>query len=238
MKLSKVLAPIVAATVILTGCGGPSESDCTKALNQYLQKQEVSVPIPGEVDSSSTKENWVFIIPVPSDDPLTKGDKSLLNVQFKYDYGTDNYKEKYQHELKIAKIFEEAGYMKLTEGVFDKLVKRGSFDDGTLYKVAGYKITFTDKVKPYLQGATFIMGPRIKIGNFAVDKITSLDSKPQKFGDYEVYSFTYTQKVENLIDGLPASIIDEIKSDLLLSKHFREQPDQIYKDNSGWKVPR
>lgn len=238
MKLSKVLAPIVAATVILTGCGGPSESDCTKALNQYLQKQEVSVPIPGEVDSSSTKENWVFIIPVPSDDPLTKGDKSLLNVQFKYDYGTDNYKEKYQHELKIAKIFEEAGYMKLTEGVFDKLVKRGSFDDGTLYKVAGYKITFTNKIKPYLQGATFIMGPRIKIGNFAVDKITSLDSKPQKFGDYEVYSFTYTQKVENLIDGLPASIIDEIKSDLLLSKHFREQPDQIYKDNSGWKVPR
>ena len=180
----------------------------------------------------------VFIIPVPSDDPLTNGDKSLLNVQFKYDYGTDNYKKKYQHELKIAKIFEEAGYMKLTEGVFDKLVKRGSFDDGTLYKVAGYKITFTDKIKPYLQGATFIMGPRIKIGNFAVDKITRLDSKPQKFGDYEVYSFTYTQKVENLIDGLPASIIDEIKSDLLLSKHFREQPDQIYKDNSGWKVPR
>ena len=238
MKLSKVLAPIVAATVILTGCGGPSEMDCTKALNQYLQKQEVSIPIPGEVDSSSTKENWVFIIPVPSNDPLTKGDKSLLNVQFKYDYGTDNYKEKYQHELKIAKIFEEAGYMKLTEGVFDKLVKRGSFDDGTLYKVAGYKITFTDKIKPYLQGATFIMGPRIKIGNFAVDKITSLDSKPQKFGDYEVYSFSYTQKVENLIEGLPDSIIDEIKSDLLLSKHFREQPDQIYKDNSGWKVPR
>lgn len=38
MKLSRVLAPIVAATVILTGCGGPSESDCTKALNKYLQK--------------------------------------------------------------------------------------------------------------------------------------------------------------------------------------------------------
>lgn len=32
MKLSRVLAPIVAATVILTGCSGPSESDCTKAL--------------------------------------------------------------------------------------------------------------------------------------------------------------------------------------------------------------
>lgn len=64
MKLSRVLAPIVAATVILTGCGGPSESDCTKALNKYLQKQEVSIPIPGEVDSSATKDNWVFIIPV------------------------------------------------------------------------------------------------------------------------------------------------------------------------------
>lgn len=46
MKLSRVLAPIVAATVILTGCGGPSESDCTKALNKYLQKQDVSIPIP------------------------------------------------------------------------------------------------------------------------------------------------------------------------------------------------
>lgn len=54
MKLSRVLAPIVVATVILTGCGGPSESDCTKALNKYLQKQEVSIPIPGEVDSSAT----------------------------------------------------------------------------------------------------------------------------------------------------------------------------------------
>lgn len=46
------------------------------------------------------------------------------------------------------------------------------------------------------------------------------------------------QKVENLIEGLPESIIDEIKSDLLLSKHFRENPEQIYKDNSEWKVPR
>ena len=66
---------------------------------------------------------------------------------------------------------------------FDKLVKRGSFDDGTLYKVAGYQISFTDKIRPYLQSASFIMGPRIKIGNFAVDKITKLDSKPQKIGD-------------------------------------------------------
>lgn len=162
----------------------------------------------------------------------------MLNVQYKYNYGTDNYKAKYQHELKLAKLFEKAGYMKLKEGVFDKLVKRGSFDDGTLYKVAGYQISFTDKISPYLQSASFIMGPRIKIGNFAVDKITKLDSKPQKFGDYEVYSFAYTQKVENLIEGLPESIIDEIKSDLLLSKHFREQQDQIYKDKSGWKVPR
>lgn len=40
MKLSRVLAPIVAATVILTGCGGPSESDCTKALNKYLQNRK------------------------------------------------------------------------------------------------------------------------------------------------------------------------------------------------------
>lgn len=55
MKLSRVLAPIVAATFILTGCGGQSESDCTKVLNKYLQKQEVSIPIPGEVDSSATK---------------------------------------------------------------------------------------------------------------------------------------------------------------------------------------
>lgn len=238
MKLSRVLAPIVAATVILTGCGGPSESDCTKALNKYLQKQEVSIPIPGEVDSSATKDNWVFIIPVPSDDPLAKRDEKMLNLQYKHDYGTDNYKAKYQHELKLAKLFEKAGYMKLKEGVFDKLVKRGSFDDGTLYKVAGYQISFTDKISPYLQSASFIMGPRIKIGNFAVDKITKLDSKPQKFGDYEVYSFAYTQKVENLIEGLPESIIDEIKSDLHFSKHFRERPDQIYKDKSGWKVPR
>lgn len=86
MKLSRVLAPIVAAIFILTGCGGPSESDCTKVLNKYLQKQEVSIPIPGEVDSSATKDNWVFIIPVPSDDPLAKGDEKMLNVQYKYDY--------------------------------------------------------------------------------------------------------------------------------------------------------
>ena len=70
----------------------------------------------------------------------------MLNVQYKYDYGTDNCKAKYQHELKLAKLFEKAGYMKLKEGVFDKLVKRGSFDDGTLYKVAGYQISFTDKI--------------------------------------------------------------------------------------------
>ena len=157
MKLSRVLAPIVAATVILTGCGDPSESDCTKALNKYLQKQDVSIPIPGEVDSSATKDNWVFIIPVPSDDPLAKGDEKMLNLQYKHDYGTDNYKAKYQHELKLAKLFEKAGYMKLKEGVFDKLVKRGSFDDGTLYKVAGYQMSFTDKISPYLQSASFIM---------------------------------------------------------------------------------
>lgn len=115
---------------------------------------------------------------MPSDDPLAKGDEKMLNLQYKHDYGTDNYKAKYQHELKLAKLFEKAGYMKLKEGVFDKLVKRGSFDDGTLYKVAGYQISFTDKIRPYLQSASFIMGPRIKIGNFAVDKITKLDSKP------------------------------------------------------------
>lgn len=92
-----------------------------KSLKQVLTKQEVSIPIPGEVDSSATKDNWVFIIPVPSDDPLAKGDEKMLNVQYKYDYGTDNYKAKYQHELKIAKIFEKAGYMKLKEGVLTSL---------------------------------------------------------------------------------------------------------------------
>lgn len=117
-----------------------------KSLKQVLAKQEVSIPIPGEVDSSATKDNWVFIIPVPSDDPLAKGDEKMLNVQYKYNYGTDNYKAKYQHELKLAKLFEKAGYMKLKEGVFDKLVKRGSFDDGTLYKVAGYQISLQTRL--------------------------------------------------------------------------------------------
>ncbi len=44
MKLSRVLAPIVAATVILTGCSGPSESDCTKAfIWTHLNLQEILI---------------------------------------------------------------------------------------------------------------------------------------------------------------------------------------------------
>lgn len=45
----------------------------------------------------------------------------MLNLQYKHDYGTDNYKAKYQHELKLAKLFEKAGYMKLKEGVLTSL---------------------------------------------------------------------------------------------------------------------
>ena len=64
---------------------------------------------------------------MPSDDPLAKGDEKMLNLQYKHDYGTDNYKAKYQHELKLAKLFEKAGYMKLKEGVFRQACKTWFF---------------------------------------------------------------------------------------------------------------
>lgn len=237
MKILKTLVPIFAAAAILTGCGGPSESDCANTVNKLLQKDKAYVYIPGELDSSSTDQNWVFIIPVPTDDPLTNGDDSLYNRKFKGSFGTDRYKSKFQKELKIAKLFEQAGYMKIKEGIFDKLVKINFSDKGTLYKIAGYQITFTDKIKPHLIPASFLGGPRIKIGNFAVDKITKIDSKAQKYDDYEVYSFSYTQKVENLLEGLSDDIIDMIKDESSMYHHFKERSTQIYKENSEWTVP-
>ena len=38
MKILKTLVPIFAAAAILTGCGGPSESDCANTVNKLLQK--------------------------------------------------------------------------------------------------------------------------------------------------------------------------------------------------------
>ena len=102
---------------------------------------------------------------------------------------------------------------------------------------AGYQITFTDKIKPYLIPASFLGGPRIKIGNFVVDKITKIDSNAQKYGEYEVYTFSYTQKVENLLEVLADDIIDVIKKDSSMDRHFTERTTQIYKENSEWTVP-
>lgn len=237
MKILKTLVLIIAATAILTGCGGPSKSDCANTVNKLLQKSKASIQIPGELDSSATNQNWVFIIPVPSDDPLTNGDDSLYNRARNGSYGTDRYKSKFQHDLKIARIFEKAGYLKIKDGIFDKLEKIGFSDKGTLYKIAGYQITFTDKIKPYLIPASFLGGPRIKIGNFVVDKITKIDSNAQKYGEYEVYTFSYTQKVENLLEGLTDDIIDVIKKDPFMDRHFTERTTQIYKENSEWTVP-
>lgn len=39
MNVLKTLVPIFAAAAILTGCGGPSESDCAKTVNKLLQKK-------------------------------------------------------------------------------------------------------------------------------------------------------------------------------------------------------
>lgn len=236
MNLLKIFAPFAVASFFLTGCGGPSESDCTSAVNKILQKHEVSVSVPGEFDSSATKVNLVFIVPVPAGDPLTKGDETLLNEKYKARFGSQDYKEKFERDMKIARAFEKAGYMKIKEGFFDKLDKASFMDDGTLRKIAGYQISLTEKIKPYYQEPSFIFGPRIVIGNFAIDKITSIESNPQKYGNFEVYSFKYTQKIDNLIEGLPSEVVDDVKSDSRFKREFDENSAQILKKDSEWIV--
>lgn len=236
MSFIRTLSVIAVSTAFLTGCGGPSEDDCIKGVNEFLQKEDVTIAVPGEIDKSYTKDNYVFIIPVPTGDPLTNGDKSLLNEKYHVNYGNDDYKEQFEQDIKIAREFEKAGYMKIKEGIFDKLDKTSFMDDGTVRKIAGYQIVLTDKIKPYYQEASFLFKPRITIGNFAVDKITSIDSNPQKYGGFEVYSFTYTQKVENLLDGLSSTVVDLIKSDSGFKHDFKEHSAQILKQNSEWKI--
>ncbi len=186
---------LISASIYLSGCGGkPSEDDCRETINEFLQTKIVGLIIPGQkiMDSDS------YILPVPTEHPLTKGDESLENVKKYGLYSIKNYGEQFERHEKIINYLKEKGILTVEEGVASVRTRGGFIGFETTSKFAGLKFTFKDEYyKPFVSRLSngFLENEVFMLGRFESDKISEITDYPSKRSGFDYYSFKYTKKI-------------------------------------------
>ncbi|MBQ9220865.1 hypothetical protein [Succinivibrio sp.] len=243
-KIKTILGALVfiTSTCFLTGCDGkPSADDCKEALNQYIETRSVNVKFPAEIIPDTDE----FILAVPTDHPLTNNDTTLDNQRYKGDYGTNKYKEQYEHNRKVAEYLKDKGCLRIEETVVEFKARGLTSLPGARQteKIAGLKITPTDKFRNLMSDSKdfFFKGKVFEIAKYSADKISEISPKPEIIGGFEYYNFKYTTKIAKQQDFVTPEFYELVKEDIVTKGDYNENNKasaHIAKKDGKWVVPK